>query len=151
MRLLTLTAVLLSLLPPLAWGGALTTTLYRQVTVPDAAQLHGIYAGLRHCQPRQMLPRPVFKPQGLPFHGDVPALEDGVRYALRHPVSMGQRLLLTEVSRQDSHYQLRFNKSLRVYASQLPQDLQAVMADAGLTGIAVSADGRQLTCRPAGR
>ncbi|WP_454727838.1 MULTISPECIES: hypothetical protein [Cupriavidus] len=150
MRLPILPALLLILLPHLAWGSALTTTLYREVAVPAQAQLDAMHAGLHHCSPARMLPRAVFAPLGLPYSGNMPRLAAGQIYRLAHPVSFGQRLLLTAVTHDGPTYRLRFNKSLTVHLDQMPPAMQDILAQASSKpdgAFGVSDDGRELSCR----
>lgn len=149
MRLTTLTAML-SLLPPLAWGSPLTTTLYREVVVPVGPELAAIHAGIAACDPARAFPYAVFGDLGLPYRNGEPALDAGTKYRLRRPVSLGQRLLLTGVSRDTSRLSMRFNKSLSVHASALPPALQRLLpgatAPAAPEAFALLADGRVLSC-----
>lgn len=153
MRAFVLSAFLLGL-PVLATGSPLTTVLYREVVQPSAIQLDGIYAGLRACDAAGLLPRDLFAALGLPYDAKGPRLTDGQTYRLTHPVSLGQRLLLTEVTRQQAGnaiaLRLRFNKSLSLFAAELPPALGSLVAAASASAaesFALSDEGRELTCQ----
>ncbi|WP_432263052.1 hypothetical protein [Cupriavidus sp. TMH.W2] len=151
--MITLTA-LLSLLPPLAWGSPLTTTLYREVVVPAGPELSAIHAGIAACDPARAFPHAVFGSLGLPYRNGAAALDVGTDYRLKRPVSLGQRLLLTGVSRDTARLSMRFNKSLAVHAGELPPALQRLLPDATASAVppafALSTDGRVLSCQLAG-